>query len=67
MLSKREDAISLTPFFAAIRGVISSSWFMPDDANNYFNARKAMFGEGDTKKINCAWLIEHREKHYLKM
>ena len=27
---------------------------MSDDADNYFNAWKAVFGEGDTKKI-CAW------------
>ena len=62
MLSNREDAISLILFFAAINGssgVISTSWFMSDDADNYFNAWKAVFGEGDTKKIIYAWHI-HR-------
>ena len=43
MLSNREDAISLIPFFAAIKGssgVVSPSWIMSDDADNYFNAWK---------------------------
>ena len=31
---------------------------MSDDADNYFNAWKAVFGEGDTKKILCAWHID---------
>ena len=60
MLCNREDAISLIPFFAAIKGssgVISPSWLMSVDADNYFNTRKAVFGEGDTKTIICVWLI----------
>ena len=31
---------------------------MSDDADNYFNAWKAVFGGGDTKKILCAWHID---------
>ena len=31
---------------------------MSDDADNYFNAWKAVFGEGDTKKILCTWHID---------
>ena len=31
---------------------------MTDDADNYFNARKTVFGEGNTKKIICAWHID---------
>ena len=31
---------------------------MSDDADNYFNAWKAVFGEGDSKKIICAWHID---------
>ena len=61
MLSNREDTISLIPFFEAIKcssGVITPSRFMSDDADNYFNAWKAVFGEGDTKKILCAWHID---------
>ena len=60
MFSNREAAISLIPFFAAIKSssnVISPSWSMSDDADNYFNAQKAVFGKGDTKKIICAWHI----------
>ena len=41
MFSNREAAISLIPFFAAIKGsssIISPSWFMSGDADNYFNA-----------------------------
>ena len=61
MLSNREDTISLIPFFEAIKGnssVITPSWFMSNDADNYINAWKAVFNEGDTKKILCAWHID---------
>ena len=61
MLSNREDGISLIPFFEAIKcssGVITPSWFLSDDADNYFNAWKAVFSEGDTKKILCTWHID---------
>ena len=38
---------------------------MSDDADNYFNAWKAVFSEGDTKKILCTWHIDRTWKKAL--
>ena len=62
MISNREDAIALNAFFTAIKqacGNIKPIWFMSDDAQQYFNAWKGVFGEQKTKKIICTWHI-HR-------
>ena len=62
MISNREDAIALNAFFTAIKqacGNIKPIWFKSDDAQQYFNAWKGVFGEQKIKKIICTWHI-HR-------
>jgi hypothetical protein len=61
MLSNREDAMALIPFFKAIKNkckVTTPKWFMSDDADNFFNAWKGVFGLGNSKKILCTWHVD---------
>ena len=61
MLCNRKDSMAIIPFFAAIKqrcGILSPSWFMSDDSDNFFNAWKGIFGEQRTKKIICAWHVD---------
>ena len=61
MLSNREDKQMLIQFFRAIEqrvGSISPQWFMTDDAEQYHNAWKEVFGESNTRKILCAWHVD---------
>ena len=37
---------------------ISPQWFMTDDAEQYHNAWKEVFGESNTRKILCAWHVD---------
>ena len=70
MISNREDAAMLSEFLKAIRkctGNIQPNWFMTDDAEQYFNAWKAVFGCTDkTRKILCAWHIDRSWRNALK-
>ena len=61
MLSNREDAMAIIPFFTAIKARcdnIIPNWFMSDDSDNFFNAWKGVFGEKVTRKIICAWHLD---------
>ena len=46
ILSNREDAMAINSFFTALKeacGIILLTWFMSDDADNYFNAWRGVF------------------------
>ena len=61
MISNREDALILIEFFKTIRervGDIHPHWFMTDDAEQYFNAWRAVFGGETSKKLLCAWHVD---------
>lgn len=62
MVSNRQDTLVLMEFLKAIKeraGIINPDWFMSDDAEQFFTAWRATFGEGgSTKKLLCAWHID---------
>ena len=61
MISNREDALALMPFFRKIKekcGDISAKVFMSDDADNFYNAWKSTFTVVGTKKLICAWHVD---------
>ena len=52
-------------FLKAIReriGCLQPRWFMSDDANQYFNAWKGVFGGEGTAKLLCAWHVDRAWK-----
>ena len=54
MICNREDAKALHPFLSKIKeklGDIPTRILMSDDANNFYNAWKAVFTVGNTQKI----------------
>ena len=56
MISNREDTTALCAFLNAIKtacGIIEPEWFMSDDAEQYFNAWKGVFGGNKTRKVLC--------------
>ena len=62
-LSNREDQFALENFLKPIRkriGSITPAWFMSDDAEQYHNAWRSVFGEVDNKLL-CTWHV-HGEK-----
>jgi len=61
MVCNCEDAIALKPFLKKVKekcGDICTHFFMSDDANNFYNARKDTFMVSNTKKLLCAWHID---------
>ena len=69
MISNREDALALTPFFRKIRekcGDISTNVFMSDDADNFYNAWKSVFTIASTKKLICAWHVDRSWRRSLQ-
>ena len=61
MISNREDTAALRAFLNAIKtacGIIEPEWFMSDDAEQYFNAWKGVFGGNRTRKALCVWRID---------
>ena len=61
MICNREDAKALHPFLSKVKeksGDIPTRIFMSDDANNFYNAWKAVFTVDNTQKLICAWHID---------
>ena len=59
-LSNKEDHILLTNFFRHIRtnsGNITPNWFMSDDADQYYTAWTAVFGN-QPQKLLCTWHVD---------
>ena len=60
-IANREDVTMLVEFLKAIKkrtGHLKPQWFMSDDANQYFNAWKGVFGGDETTKLLCAWHVD---------
>ena len=60
-IANREDVTMLIEFLKAIKkrtGHLKPQWFMSDDANQYFNAWKGVFGGDETTKLLCAWHVD---------
>ena len=59
-LSNREDQFALENVLKPIRkriGSITPAWFMSDDAEQYHNAWRSVFGEVDNKLL-CTWHVD---------
>ena len=60
-IANREDVTMLVEFLKAIKkrtGHLKPQWFMSDDANQYFDAWKGVFGGDETTKLLCAWHVD---------
>ena len=60
-VANREDATILVELLKSIKertGSLQPRWFMSDDANQYFNAWKGVFGAKETSKLLCAWHVD---------
>ena len=60
-ITNREDTVILIQYMKAIREKVHSlspQWFMSDDADQFFNAFRAVFGNEGTRKVLCAWHID---------
>ena len=60
-VANREDATILVELLKSIKertGPLQPRWFMSDDANQYFNAWKGVFGAKETSKLLCAWHVD---------
>ena len=58
-LSNREDKYVLHNFFTAVKKRVSSitpQWFMSDDAEQFYNALRSVFGEVNNKLL-CTWHV----------
>ena len=69
MISNRQDSLILVEFFKAVKektGDISPQWFMSDDAEQFFTAWRAVFGDNQTKKLLCTWHIDRAWRHALQ-
>ena len=59
VIANREDVTILVECLKAIKertGLLQPRWFMSDDANQYFNAWKGVFGSMETTL--CAWHVD---------
>ena len=60
-LSNREDFFVLEQFFKAIKrriGSITPMWFMSDDAEQFFNAWRSVFGPVKNKLLCTLWHVD---------
>ena len=59
MVSNKEDCLVVIDFLQTVGercGVLNTKWFMSDDAEQFFTAWRATFGDQKTQK--CAWHID---------
>ena len=48
-------------------GILKSPrWFMSDDAEQYFNSWKGVFGAEGTIKLLCAWHVDRSWRYAVK-
>lgn len=69
-ISDKEDEKSPTVFFNSLKkiGPISPpTYFMSDDAHQYWNAWKSVFGENASKKLLCRWHVDRAWRKSLQM
>ena len=68
-ISNNTDTSSMQIFFNAIKinvGEVSPSWFMSDDANQFYNAWSMTF-ESKPKKLLCTWQVLRAWRQHLKL
>ena len=68
-ISNKQDTEVLVLVFNVVKqrsGNINPKWFMSDDAQQFFNAWKSVFGGKGCKKLLCAWHIDRSWKRSLK-
>ena len=69
-ITNREDTTMLVEFLTAIKtrtGTLTSpTWFMSDDAEQYFTSWKGVFGAEGTTKLLCAWHVDRSWRNALK-
>ena len=68
-ITNREDTTILIQNMKAIKQKVNSltpQWFMSDDADQFFNAFRVVFGSTGTKKILCAWHIDRSWRRALR-
>ena len=68
-ITNREHTAILIQYMKAIKQKMCSltpQWFMSDDADQFFNAFKAVFGSTGTKKVLCAWHIDRSWRRALR-
>ena len=61
MLSNREDSLVVTEFLKSIHsrvGNLRTSFFMSDDAEQFFNAWRGVFGNSGIRKLLCSWHVD---------
>ena len=68
-ITNREDTTILIQYMKAIKQKVNSltpQWFMSDDADQFFNAFRVVFGSTGTKKILRAWHIDRSWRRALR-
>ena len=68
-ITNREDTTILIHYMKAIKqkvNTLTPQWFMSDDADQFFNAFRVVFGSTGTKKILCAWHIDRSWRRALR-
>ena len=69
-ISNREDATMLVEFLEAIKyrtGLLKPPrWFISDDAEQYYNSWKCVFGVKGTSELSCAWHVDRSWRNSLK-
>ena len=69
MISNRLDKLVTIEFLKSIAdriGSINRRWFMTDDAEQFFTAWRATFGDGTTTKLLCLWHIDRAWRNALQ-
>lgn len=67
-ISNRETELSITIFLEAVHnscGDIKPAIFMSDDAVQYWNAWKSVFGKKYNKKLLCSWHVDRSWRNAL--
>ena len=63
MISNREDGLVIIEFLKSIQArvdqkMLRPQFFMSDDAEQFFNAWRGVFGTSNTKKLLCSWHVD---------
>ena len=68
-LSNREDQFVLQQFFTVVKkrvGSIKPKFFMSDDADQFYNAWRSVFGDADNKLL-CTWHVDRAWRDKLRL
>ena len=69
-ITNREDTTMLVEFLTVIKTrtvtLTAPTWFMSDNAEQYFTSWKGVFGAEGTTKLLCAWHVDRSWRNALK-